>query len=107
MAQKYISQVSEEIEGRVTKKHSKDFSRTESRVLGALSKLDDFFLNPHVRTCSVAVSEASRNRDSENPEPTGYLSPNDPCPEVVVSSHHSVNLNGSELEESHHTHARK
>ena len=28
MAQVYISQVSEEIEGRVTKKLSKDFSRT-------------------------------------------------------------------------------
>ena len=41
--QDYISQVSEEIEGRVTKKLSKDFSRTESRILGALSKLDDFF----------------------------------------------------------------
>ena len=29
MAQEYISQVSEEIEGRVTKKLSKEFSRTE------------------------------------------------------------------------------
>ena len=34
--QDYISQVSEEIEGRVTKKLSKEFSRTESRILGAL-----------------------------------------------------------------------
>ena len=31
------SQVSEEIEGRVTKKLSKEFSGTESRILGALS----------------------------------------------------------------------
>ena len=42
LTQDYISQVSEEIEGRVTKKLSKEFSRTESRILGALSKLDDF-----------------------------------------------------------------
>ena len=46
MAQEYISQVSEEIEGRVTKKLSKEFSRTESRNLGPLSKLDEFLLNP-------------------------------------------------------------
>ena len=34
--QDYISQVSEEIEVRVTKKVSKEFSKTESRILGAL-----------------------------------------------------------------------
>ena len=32
----YITQVSEEIEGRVTKRLSKEFSRTENRILGAL-----------------------------------------------------------------------
>ena len=37
LTQDYISQVSEEIEGRITKKLSKDFSKTESRILGALS----------------------------------------------------------------------
>ena len=46
LTQEYISQVSEEIEERVTKKLSKEFSRTESRILGALSKLDEFLLNP-------------------------------------------------------------
>ena len=46
LTQDYISQVSEEIEGRVTEKLSKEFSRTESRILGALSKHDDFLLNP-------------------------------------------------------------
>ena len=35
LTQDYISQVSEEIEGRVTKKPSKDFNKTESRILGA------------------------------------------------------------------------
>ena len=70
MAQEYISQVSEDIEGRVTKNFSKEFSRTESRILGALSKVDEFFVNPQVRTCSVGVPETSRNNDSENGEPT-------------------------------------
>ena len=62
-AQDYISQVSEEIEGRVTKKLSKEFSKTESRILGALSKLDELLLNPQVRTCSVAVPGTSRNNN--------------------------------------------
>ena len=55
LTQDYISQVSEEIEGRVTKKLSEEFSKTESRILGALSKLDESILKPKVRTCFVAV----------------------------------------------------
>ena len=98
MAQEYISQVSEEIERRVTKKLSKEFNRTESRILGSLSKLDDFLLNPQVRTCSVAVPGTSRNGNSENREPTGDHSLDDPCPEVRYSSHQSGNINSSEVE---------
>ena len=48
-AQDYISQVSEEIDGKETKKLSKEFSKIESRILGALSKLDGILLNPQVR----------------------------------------------------------
>ena len=71
LTQDYISQVSEEIEGRVTKKPSKEVSKTESRILGALSELDEFLLNPQVRTCSVAVPGTSRNTNLENRETTG------------------------------------
>ena len=71
LTQDYISQVSEEMEGRVTKKLSKDFSRTESRILGALSKLDEFLLNPQVRTCSLAVPGTCTNSSSEKRETTG------------------------------------
>ena len=102
MAQEYISQVSEEIEGMVTKKLSKEFSRTESRILGALSKLDEFFQNAQEWTCSVAVPGTSRNRDSESRETTGDRSLNDPCPKATFSSHHSGNLNSSEVEEYPH-----
>ena len=61
LTQDYISQVSEEIEGRVTKKLSKEYNRTESRILGDLSKLEEFLLNPQVsdllRRCSGNVQE--------------------------------------------------
>ena len=102
MAQEYISQVSEETEERVTEKLSKEFSRTESRILGALSKLNEFLLNPQVRTCSVSVPGASRSNDSENREPTGDRSLGDPCPEAVFSIYYSSNLNDSEQDETHH-----
>ena len=102
MAQEYICQVSEEIEGRVTRKLSKEFSRTESRILGFWSKLDEFLLNPQVWTCSVAVPGISRKNDSGNRQPNWDRSPNEPCPEAMVSSHHSGNPNSSDVEEYHH-----
>ena len=83
LTQDYISQFSEEIEGRVTKKLSEEFGRTESRILGALSKFDEFLLNPQVRTCSIAVPGLSGNNHSANRETTGDRSPGDPYPEVV------------------------
>ena len=93
----YISQVSEEIEGRVTKKLSKEFNKTESRVLGALSKLDEFLLNPQVRTCSV-VQGASRNANSENRETHGDLPLSDPYPEWGYFHHHSGQPNSPEAD---------
>ena len=102
LTQDYISQVSEEIEGRVTKKLSKEFSKTESRILGALSKLDEFLLNPQVRTCSVAVQGTSRNANSENRETHGDRSSDDPYPEVGYFLHHSSQLNSSETETNSH-----
>ena len=86
LTQDYISQVSEEIEGRVTKKLSKEFSRTESRILGALSKLDEFLLNPQVRTCSVAVPGTSSSSNLENQGTNEDRPSDDPGPEVEFSS---------------------
>ena len=76
----YISRVSEEIEGRVTKKLSKEFSRTDSRILGALSKRDEFHLIPQVRTCSAAVPGTSRNNNSEIRKPLGINPQTIPAP---------------------------
>ena len=102
LTQDYISQVSEEIEGRVTKKLSNEFSKTESRILGALSKLDEFLLNPQNRTCSVAVQRTSRNANSENRETYGDRSSDDPYPEVGYFLHHSGQLNSPETEYNSH-----
>ena len=102
LTQEYISQVSEEIEGRVTKKLSKEFNKTESRILGALSKLDEFLLNPQVRTCSVAVQGTSRNANSGNGETHGDRSSDDPYPEVGYFSHHSGQLVSPEAEANSH-----
>ena len=96
MAEKYITEASEEIEGKVTKKLSRKFSGTESRILGALSMLDEFLLDPQVRTCSLALPGTSRNNNSENRETTGDRSLDNPCPEVVFSACHANNLNDSE-----------
>ena len=102
MAQRCYSKVSEEIEGRVNRKLSTEFSRTQTRILGALSKFDEFLLNLQIRSCSVAVPATSRHSDSKNWEPTGDRFIGDPCPEAVCSTYHSSNLNDSEQEETHH-----
>ena len=98
--EEYISQVCEEIEG--SKKLSQEFSRTELRILGALSRLEEFLLNPQVQTCSVAFPGTTSNNNSENREPTVDRSLNDSCPEVLFSACHTSNLNDSEEAETHH-----
>ena len=61
--EEYIIQASDEIEGRLTeKKLSQEFSRTESRILGPLSKLDKFLLNPQIRTHSGTIPEHKRGK---------------------------------------------
>ena len=101
-AQDYMSQVSEEFLGRVTKKLLEEFSKTESRILGVLSKLHELLLNPQVRTCSVAVPGTSRNNNSENRETTGDRSSDDRYPEVGYFSHLSGQLNSPESETNPH-----
>ena len=64
--EEFITQLSEEIEGRVTKKLLQEFRRTESRILGALSKLDEILLNPQIRTHSGTVPGTFRNTTVEN-----------------------------------------
>ena len=85
MQEDYVTQVSEEIKGRVTKRLSQEFSTTESRIiLGSLSKLDEFLLNPQVQVHSGTVPETSRNPSRENQEANEDRSRNDPHPEACV-----------------------
>ena len=53
------TKVSEKIEGRITKKMSKEFSRTESRILGALCRLGEFLFNPLIQGHSGSAPETS------------------------------------------------
>ena len=57
----YITQVSEEIEGRVTKRLSKEFSRTQNRILGALARLHGLLMNPLLPGRSGTTPEPTRN----------------------------------------------
>ena len=77
--------------------------RTESLILGTLSKLDEFLVNPQVRTGSGTVPGTSRNNDSENREPTGDRSLNDPYSEVEFSVRQASTSADSDREETSHS----
>ena len=74
----------EEIEGRVTKKLSQEFSRTKSRILGTLSRLDEFILNPLVQGYSGTTPETSRNTLGTNQGTNEDDSQCDPHPQVGI-----------------------
>ena len=82
--EEYITQLSEEIEGRVSKKLSQEFSRTESRILGALSKLDEFLLNRQITTHSGTVPGTFRNTNVKNQGTNEDDSQSDPHPEAGI-----------------------
>ena len=79
-----MTQVSEEIEGRVTKRLSKDFSRTENRILGALAQLDDFLMNPLLPGGSGTTPEPTRDASDINQGTNEDDSQNDPHPEASL-----------------------
>ena len=95
----YITQVSEEIEGRVTKKLSQVFSRTENRILGALACLDDFLMNQLLQGHSGTTPEASRNALTTSQGTNEDDSQNDPRPEAGFF--HSEMMQNSGAEDGH------
>ena len=104
--EEYITRVPEEIEGRVTKKFWQEFSGTESRIWGDLSKSNEFILNPQIRTHSGTVPGTLRNTNVENQEPNEDRSQDDPHLEVgssVCQSRHSADSNPDEALYSSHT----
>ena len=80
----YDKPVSEEIEVRVTKKLSKEFSKTENRISAALSRPDEFFLNPLIQGHSGCAPETSRSRYGKNQGMNEDCSPSCPHPETRV-----------------------
>ena len=81
----YITQVSEEIEGRVAKTLSKEFSRTENRILGALARLDGFLMNPLLPGGSGTTPEPTRNALSISQGTNEDDSQNDPHSEADLT----------------------
>ena len=98
----YITQVSKEIkiEGRVINKQSQEFSWTENRILGSLSKIDNFFLNPQVRAQSGSVLGTSGISYTENQEPNEHRSQKDPRPEGGTSIYRSPQSTTSDSNEA-------
>ena len=80
----YITQISEEIEGRVTKKLTQEFSKTENRILGALLRLDDFLMNPVIQGYSGTTPETSGNAYGTNHGTNEDDSQSDPHPEAGI-----------------------
>ena len=78
----YITQVSEEIKGRVTKRLSKEFSITGNRILGALARLDDFLMNPLLPGHSGTTPEPTQNALNTSQGTNEDNSQNDPRPEA-------------------------
>ena len=92
--EEYIAQVSEEIEGRVSKKLSQEFSRTESRILGGLSKLGEFLLNQQITTHSGTVPGTFRNTNVENQGTNEDDSQSDPHPEAGIFRGQTTQISG-------------
>ena len=95
----YITQVSEEIEGRVTKKFSQELSRTENCILGSLARLDDFLMNPLIQGHSGTAPETSRNVFSVNQGSNEDDSHSDPHPEAGLF--HNQTTRNSDPEDGH------
>ena len=104
--EEYVTQVSEEVEGRVIKKVSQEFTTMESRFLVAQSKLDKFLRNPQFRVQSGTVPGTSRNINVENQERTRDRSQND-CLETDASVYRSAQNMHSDPEETSYNHQRK
>ena len=95
----YRTQFFEEIERRVTKRLSKEFSRTKNRILGALARLDNFLMNPLIQDFSGNAPETSRNAFSISQETNEDESQSNPHPEAGLF--HSQITQNSGPEDDH------
>ena len=94
--EEYITQVSEDIEGRVTKKMSRKLSRTRNRILRTLSKVDEFLLNSQVVFQFGIAPGTSQNTEGVSQDPNEDRSQIDPHPEVGTSVNRFLHTLSSE-----------
>ena len=92
----YITQVSEEFEGRVIKKLSEELIRTENFTLGALTRLDDFLMNPFIHSHSGTAPETSRNVCSISQGANEDDSQSKPHPEAGLFNNQTTQNSGPE-----------
>ena len=92
----YIIQVSEEVEGRVTKKMSQKFSRTENRIPGSLARVNDFLMKPLVHGHSGTTPKTSRNALSTSLRTNEDDSQSDPHPEAGIFPNQTTQHSGPE-----------
>ena len=92
--EEYITEVSEEIEGRVTRKLSYEFSRTGSRILGLLPKLDDFLFNPQITTHFGTVPGTFRNTNVKNQGTNEKDSQSDPHSKAGIFRGQTIQQSG-------------
>ena len=104
MAQEYISQVSEEIEGRVTKKTLNWIQQDRVLYLGCLVKT--WRISSEATSSDLFRSRSGNIQEQQLRKPGTHWGSflRRSCPEVRFSSHHSGSLNSPEMEEYPHSH---
>ena len=90
----HITQVSEEIEGKVSEKFSKKFNETQSNILGVFSRLDEFLLSPLIQDHSGSARETSRNAYGINQGSNADDYRSDIHPEARDSQSHNAQRSG-------------
>ena len=94
----YITQVSEEIEARVTKKLSQEFSRTENRILGSLARPDSFLMNPLIHGHSGSTPETSWDAFSTSQRTNEDDSQSDSHPDAGIFLNQTARISGPEAD---------
>ena len=92
MSYKFLRRLSAE-----SLKNSQEFNRTESRILGALSQLVEFLLNPQIRTHSGTVPGTFRNTNVENQGTKEDDFQSDPHPEADIFHSQTTQNSGPEI----------
>ena len=92
----YITRLSEEIEGRVTKKLSQEFSGTENRILSAISLLDDFLMPRLIQGHCGTVLETFWNAYGTNQGTNEDVSQSISHPEAGIFNNQMTQNSGPE-----------